>query len=1610
MIKFYKRFLLLLGVVSLAIIFKNYDITDRTFIEEKYLEHKALSEKYGDLSYDELAKLDRRDRPDLAFLQRFEMTMDPALGYPPVRRKLEAYNMVKEMQAKRKDEPAAIDNVQWVERGPNNVAGRTRAVMFDPNDASAKKVWAGAVGGGLWYNMDITDERVQWQPVNDMMSNLAISTIAYDPSNTQVFYMGTGLGYSSQIQGEGIWKSNDAGATWSQLASTDRTAFQFVQKIVVLSDGVVLANTLSGTWRSTNGGDTWGSVISGRMSDIEIASDGTIYSTQGVNSAGAIFKSTDNGINWTDITPSSQTDPTRIEIVSAPSNPNRLYAVADGGTASTDVAWFMKSEDAGETWTDVTIPLQTEQDCSIGTNHFTRGQAGFDLISLIHPENPDVLLVGGIDIHRSLDAGATWELVSYWTGSFCDDLVHADQHEMVSRPGYPEQAIFGNDGGVYYSKDVFNTSSNPDFMARNNGYNVTTFYACATSNVVNSNYFLAGAQDNGTQKLTEAGLGSSVEVTGGDGAFCFIDQDNSDLQITSFIFNSYRLSLNGGLSFTAISDEQNKGRFINPSEYDSEADILYGAAAVDEISRIANLTAADPTQEFIAVSLSGRQITTIKASPHTANRLFVGVRISGGEGLLFRIDNADSATPSVSEITGTYTGSHGGWVSSIDVGTSDDQLLATFSNYGVSSVYETTDGGLNWTDKNDNLPDIPVNWGLYNPKDTKQVLLATEMGVWSTSDITAANPGWEPTNSGLANVRCDMLKYRAADETVVVATWGRGVFTTNVFASTIDADFKTNQIVGYVGIPVEFEDASLLPNDSWSWDFGDGNTSTMQNPSNTYAAAGTYDIALSINGGANTDTKAGYVTILPVKSTPYAPADGGDFESNPADYTSRPLLNGVNHWERGVPGNRLTTVSSGTNAWKTVLDGDIEDLGYDYSSALYTPAFNISDVNKVYTLKFKKSMENGYCNSPHGMQVNYSLDGGKTWYTLGTGSNDVGSVNWYNRSDASGCSINSSLFEDKIGWSASNLTTNGNTSDNSVDNENTEYNLRDFAGESNISFRFVSAVNSGSTGDDNGSVYARDGFMIDDVEITVEDPKADFGVSNSVAFIGQELQFTYQSNGATAFAWDFGDGSTSDLENPTHSYSAPGLFTVSLTITSPAGNATETKADFIQIIANREIPYLASDGGNFDVNQSDFGVENIAGTPFELGSSSVDGKDGTASGDFAWVTGLTEDEYVDDSEARLFSPVFAFNSAGTYTLKFKSKHKFEDNWDGFIVQYSTDLGDSWTKLNDNQEDNWYNQISDPQSVFGASVPIFSGNTNGDFTEFFTDVSFLYPNQNVIFRFLFLTDAATTDVGMALDDFELDGPVPGPAVPDFTFEGDTGCDGQVITFTNTSTGTISALSWDFGVNADPATATGIGPHDVTYSGTGSSTVTLTVESSVNGTQVETKTDIVSSATAHTPTFTAESSEVYVTVLTASDGDSYQWYQNGEAITTDGTSQVYQATSVGSYQVEVSINGCVGLSSTEQVTILSIEDDLLSKSISVYPNPAQNKITIAISNEETGEMQLNVYNLLGSKMISKNLLKKSSESNMTVDVSELSYGTYLFEIVSEKARATKRVVIN
>lgn len=747
-------------------------------LSEKEALEKMLSEhpfaKRTPMTEQELKAIPKKDRPDLAIEQDFLRTMDPETGTIPIERLFEANRIATDLK---RGSGAPLVTEAWTERGPTNVGGRTRGFMFDPNDENQLKVWSGGVGGGLWVNDDITDVSSEWSPVNDFWSNIAISAIAYDPTDTQVFYAGTGEGWfnADAVRGAGIFKSEDGGETWTLLSTTNVPAFYNVQDLLVhpTTGDVYAATREGGLQRSQDDGETWEEVLgassgagSSRAADLELGADGTIYVSFGIFSVGRVFKSTTGDADdWEQLSNGDNGLPStgynRVELATAPTDSNVVYAALQA--SNTSVLGVYRSDDEGATWTETAYPTHPQ---------FTdpsNGQSWYDLVIEVAPNDAETVYLGTIDFQRSSDGGDTWELISSGYGVAGVPSMHPDQHNIVFRPGFPNEVVFTNDGGIYYAADISLPAA--PLIESNNGYNVTQYYAGAINPDDGSDVMLAGSQDNGTQRYFMEGSGGTSQALGGDGAFTFIDQDQPVIAIASTQFVNYRRSTNGGITFSTVLLQQSfaGASFINPADYDDREDILFANRTGGNFFRVANVSGT-PVVSTIPISMgaTGTHFRVSPYAPEGTSTLFIGT----GAGRIFKVTNAHD-TADIEEISAAPIS---GAISCIEIGESEDQLLVTVSNYNRASVWETMDGGQTWRNKEGDLPDMPVRWALYNPNERRAAIIATEAGVWETVNLEANRPNWTPA-PGFPTVRTDMLQWRESDQMVMASTHGRGVFT-----------------------------------------------------------------------------------------------------------------------------------------------------------------------------------------------------------------------------------------------------------------------------------------------------------------------------------------------------------------------------------------------------------------------------------------------------------------------------------------------------------------------------------------------------------------------------------------------------------------------------------------------------------------------------------------------------------------------------------------------------------------------------------------------------------------------------------------------------------------
>ncbi len=414
----------------------------------------------------------------------------------------------------------------------------------------------------------------------------------------------------------------------------------------------------------------------------------------------------------------------------------------------------------------------------------------------------------------------------------------------------------------------------PTITSRIKDYNVTQYLRCALDPTSGSNNFIAGAQDNGSVWSSSPGIASGSTMYDGDGTFCAIDQNNPNIIIVRAAFGPFARSTVGGgslFNFAPFMFGTALQVFMTPTDYDYIGNVLYYSKNISGDVMFVNNMDGTMTSGQFSMSPSLLWPGLIKASPYTPNTVFISGGLGSGAPPILRIVNANTATPTITVIPSPPVPSSS-QPSSIDFGINELQMLITYSNYGVVSVWETLDGGVTWNSVEGDLPNMPIWSCLYNPYDRKEVILATELGVWSCDDITSASPNWFAINTGLANVKVTQLKTRASDNLVIASTYGRGLFSSNLFLHPIpNFTFSGGSPCFNAGNPISFTDLSTLTPTSWLWDFGDGSTSTLQNPTYTYPVSGIYTVTLTATNANGCGTTTQQIIIDPPSTSTFPP-------------------------------------------------------------------------------------------------------------------------------------------------------------------------------------------------------------------------------------------------------------------------------------------------------------------------------------------------------------------------------------------------------------------------------------------------------------------------------------------------------------------------------------------------------------------------------------------------------------------------------------------------------------------------------------------------------------------------------------------------------------------
>lgn len=662
----------------------------------------------------------------------------------------------------------------WQNVGPSNVGGRITSLLLSPVDANL--IYAGAAAGGVWKS---TDNGVTWE--NIFNEAPAIGSLAMDPSDPSIIYVGTGEANPGGVAiypGNGLWRSTDAGSTWTNLGLHSTGAIGKIaihpsnpNTIYVGALGLYRSRTTDrGVYRSTDRGLSWSRIL--YLNDTTGVSDVIIdknapsrlfaatwtrhrpvrYSIIGGGQSG-LWMSTNGGDTWSPVTsgyPANETNIGRASLDISPSSPNIYFSLLSNGTG---VRGIYKSTNFGESWVNMSAS-------------FSEGQVWFNNVIRVHPTNPDLVYAGMTQMYRSTNGGATWSTTA--TG------IHVDFHAIEFDPNNPNRMIVGSDGGVFVSMNGGNTW----FKSLN--LPISQFYA-GTVDFSNPHRYYGGLQDNGTVRTLTGSSHDWSGIYGGDGFYVLIDPTNPNRIYAESQNGGLAYSTNGGASFTSGRNGINSSDRTNwstPIAMDLTAPLTLYTGTYRVYRTTNGMASWTPISGDLTRGPGTRigTITTIDVAQSNPGVIYVG----SDDGKLHVTTNGGA---SWTDITGSLPNR---WVTRVTVDPDSANICyATISGYleydFQAHIYRTSDFGATWIPIGGNLPNIPLNDVIVDPLARPRLYVASDAGV-----LVSTNYGdsWSVLGTGLPESPVHDLTLHSPTRKLVAFTHGRSAWSIDVTSVT----------------------------------------------------------------------------------------------------------------------------------------------------------------------------------------------------------------------------------------------------------------------------------------------------------------------------------------------------------------------------------------------------------------------------------------------------------------------------------------------------------------------------------------------------------------------------------------------------------------------------------------------------------------------------------------------------------------------------------------------------------------------------------------------------------------------------------------------------------
>lgn len=689
---------------------------------------------------------------------------------------------------------------RWHYLGPNNLdepyqtyygvppsSGRINAVAYDPLHTGTWYV--GGAEGGLWKTID---SGAHWYPYSNTWASQMVGSIAVDPTNSNVVYVGMGDYPGYQNGPVGIYRTTNAGGNWTLLGNSSFGNRCVTSIIVDPTDpnqiSISTADVNFGgayLFHSTNQGATWTQTNSPSENWMQLAisipnSSGVrTYYAAGLNTSNGVdlYRSTDKGVTWTKASTPANTQYNSAAICASTVDPNTVYFFDTYGRK------VLKSTNNGSTWTSLTYNLGS-------VANFSQSWYDYELTAR-KVGNADSLVLGLIDVLELQPGATSWAPIGITETNSAK--THNDQHAVQINPANPNEMLVANDGGVYlatYSNSTWSFNPVNRFLGLSMFYDGSFVHSDDTR-------MIAGAQDMATPVST-GDLSHWQDVAGGDGGFVAINQYTPNRQYATIYNFDIITTANGWANSQDISPSLSGDSlpFVTPIYIDptSSAGDIYGAT-----NHLHRYNASSGTWSLYldgSTNLSGGgMIHSIAVAPNNANTIYTG----SDQGTAYVTFNRATSWKSLN--SAGLPSRPIGAISPDPLNAND--VLIGFGGTGVQHLYHCSNtsftspsfGSVSGSGSSA-LPDLPINAILRDPTSPELIwYVGTDLGVFMT---TNAGVNWTNiTNAyGLPAVQVTALEMRN-DGTMGAATYGRGMWAIATAFPRFESPYAVRQLIGH---------------------------------------------------------------------------------------------------------------------------------------------------------------------------------------------------------------------------------------------------------------------------------------------------------------------------------------------------------------------------------------------------------------------------------------------------------------------------------------------------------------------------------------------------------------------------------------------------------------------------------------------------------------------------------------------------------------------------------------------------------------------------------------------------------------------------------------------